>query len=78
MVNDHNKRVMPKRPPLPIMAPQRPLYSLPAFNYLEVYPTFNHIFSVMYTKAEHQALQDIPMIMKDLTNMFATHMQHFK
>jgi hypothetical protein len=32
----------------------------------------------MYTKAEHQALQDIPMIMKDLTNMFTTHTQHFK
>ena len=32
----------------------------------------------MYTKAEHQALQDIPMIMKDLTNMFTTHQQHFK
>jgi hypothetical protein len=63
---------------MPIFAPSKPLYALPAFNYLEIYPTFNHIFSVMYTKAEHQALLDIPMIMRDLTNMFTTHLQHFK
>jgi hypothetical protein len=78
MINDHNKRTMPKKPPMPIVAPPKPLHALPAFNYLEIYPSFNHIFSVMYTKAEHQALQDIPMIMRDLTNMFTTHLQHFK
>ena len=32
----------------------------------------------MYTKAEHQALMDVPSIMKELTMMFATHINHFK
>lgn len=32
----------------------------------------------MYTKAEHQAIQDIPSIMKDLTNIFTSHVNHFK
>ena len=32
----------------------------------------------MYTKAEHQAIQDIPLIMKELTTMFTTHVSHFK
>lgn len=78
MINDHNKRKMPKRASAIVMAPARHLYALPTFNYLEIYPTFNHIFSVMYTKAEHQALMDIPAIMKDLSMMFSTHLNHFK
>ena len=32
----------------------------------------------MYTKAEHQAIQDVPSIMRELTNIFATHLNHFK
>jgi len=64
MVDDHRKRVVTKRPTPATIAPLRPLYAKPTFNYLEIYPTFNHIFSVMYTKAEHQAIQDIPAIMR--------------
>jgi hypothetical protein len=64
MVDDHRKRVVPKRSSAAVVAPSKPLYVLPDFNYLEIYPTFNHIFSVMYTKAEHQAIQDIPNIMR--------------
>ena len=60
------------------MAPPKPMYAIPTFNYLEIYPSFNHIFSVMYTKAEHQAIQDVPGIMRDLTTIFTTHQQHFK
>ena len=64
MVDDHKKRVVTKRPAPAIINPPKPLYARPTFNYLDVYPTFNHIFSVMYTKAEHQAIQDIPAIMR--------------
>jgi hypothetical protein len=78
MINDHKKRVLPKRISAAAVAPPKPLHALPTFNYLEIYPTFNHIFSVMYTKAEHQAIQDIPSIMKELTNIFTTHINHFK
>jgi hypothetical protein len=34
MVNDHKRRVVPKRATPAIMAPQKPLYALPEFNYL--------------------------------------------
>ena len=78
MINDHNKRKVPKRASAVVVAPQKHLYALPSFNYLEIYPTFNHIFSVMYTKTEHQALMDIPAIIKDLSTMFSTHLNHFK
>jgi hypothetical protein len=78
MINDHNKRKIPKRASAMVVAPPKHLYALPTFNYLQIYPTFNHIFSVMYTKAEHQALMDIPAIMKDLSAMFSTHLSHFK
>lgn len=74
LINDKKKQS--KRPI--IQAPAKILYVLPNFNYLEVYPSFNHIFSVMYTKAEHQALLDIPNIQKELISMFAAHIQHFK
>lgn len=78
MVSDHNKRKVTKKPVMAIMNPPKPLFALPTFNYLEIYPTFNHIFSVMYTKSEHQAIMDVPLIMKDLINMFTTHLNHFK
>ncbi len=68
----------PKKPAPALLAPARSLHHLPDFPYLEIYPTFNHIFSVMYTKAEHQALQDVPLMMKELTALFSTHVQHFK
>ena len=77
MVDNHKKRVAPKRPSA-VVHPPKPIYAVPEFNYLEVYPTFNHIFSVMYTKAEHQAIQDIPSIMRELTTIFTTHLSHFK
>jgi hypothetical protein len=32
----------------------------------------------MYTKTEHQALMDIPSIMKELISMFSTHFNYFK
>lgn len=78
MIDYQKKKLAPKRASAPVVAPPKPLYVLPTFNYLEVYPTFNHIFSVMYTKAEHQAIQDIPSIMRELTNIFTTHINHFK
>lgn len=34
MINDHNKRIPTKRPPMPIYAPTKPLYAIPSFNYL--------------------------------------------
>ena len=76
VVDFHKKKTVPKR--TTIVAPPKPLYVRPDFNYLQVYPTFNHIFSVMYTKSEHQAVQDIPGIMRELTNIFSTHLSHFK
>ena len=32
MVNDHNKRKVPKRASAVVIAPQKPLFALPAFN----------------------------------------------
>lgn len=49
----------------------------PEFDYLSVYPSFNHIFSVMYLKPVHQALNDIPNIMRDIKTLFTAHMEHF-
>lgn len=46
----------------------------PDFNYFSVYPTFNHIFSVMYLKPVHQALNDIPNLMRDIKTMLTTHL----
>ena len=40
MINDHNKRKMPKRASAIVVAPPKHLYALPTFNYLEIYPTF--------------------------------------
>ena len=78
MVNHHRKKAAPKRPSAAIIYPPKPIYALPDFNYLDIYPTFNHIFSVMYTKAEHQAIQDVPGIMRELSTIFSTHQSHFK
>ncbi len=49
------------------------IYPKPEFNYLEVYPTFNHIFNVFYTKPEGQAVLDIPLVMRELIEMFQSH-----
>jgi len=78
MIKDHKNR---NQTPKKIVSPQiNPKFNhpLPDFNYLDIYPTFNHIFSVSYCKPINQALQDIPLIMKDLTTMLSTHLQHFK
>lgn len=45
----------------------------PDFNYLDVYPSFNHIFSVMYLKPTSQALNEIPNIMREVKTLFSTH-----
>jgi hypothetical protein len=45
----------------------------PEFDYLTVYPSFNHIFSVMYLKPVNQALNDIPNIMREVKTLFSTH-----
>lgn len=34
MVNDHKKRIAPKRATPTIIAPPKPMYALPTFNYL--------------------------------------------
>ena len=75
MVDSHRKRATPKRPSAAIIYPPKPLYALPDFNYLDIYPTFNHIFSVMYTKAEHQAIQDVPTIMRELSTLSSAHIK---
>ena len=63
------------RPPTPIQKPIRPK---PEFDYLSVYPTFNHIFSVMYLKPQSQAVLGIPLIMNELKNLFTAHSCHLR
>ncbi len=66
-----NKKVME------VVAIPKIIRPKPDFNYLSVYPTFNHIFSVMYLKPVHQALNDIPNLMRDIKTMLTTHIEHF-
>jgi hypothetical protein len=49
----------------------------PEFDYFSVYPTFNHIFSVMYLKPPAQALSDIPHLLVDIRGLFTAHLEHF-
>ena len=68
------KKKSEARPP----APPKLIRPKPQFDYLSVYPTFNHIFSVMYTKPTSQAILDIPILMKEMKTLFANHLDHFK
>jgi hypothetical protein len=46
----------------------------PQFDYFSLYPTFNHIFSVMYLKPTPQALADIPHLHLDIRSLFTAHL----
>ncbi len=61
--NNGSKKVVKKAIPS-IIKQQKVNYPKPEFNYLEIFPTFNHIFNVYHTKPHNQALLDIPLIMK--------------
>lgn len=54
------------------------VYAKPEFDYLQIYPSFNHIFSIMYLKPIHQATSDIPNIMREIKTLFINHVQHFE
>lgn len=68
-----NKKVAEAQPaPKPLF-----LRPKPDFDYLSVYPTFNHIFSVMYLKPQSQALSEIPNLLRDMKTLFTAHLEHF-
>lgn len=60
----------------PVAIP-KPIRPKPEFDYLSIYPTFNHIFSVTYMKSQMQANSEIPNIMRDIKTLFTTHVDHF-